>query len=400
MNKLKNLSTRTKWVLGVLVLAGLAALPLTKALAVTANCDSNAIIWCGAQTKQDLVNAINNGDGHNSAANIQQIYSTNGLTITPTSVMSSDTVDGTVDNKGNVTVNGQIVATNVWSVGRTLIGNSQPFGSVWMRPTSVSFLSPSLDAFVNMSGGTFHWAVLKACGNPVIPTAAPFGQIFKRVTDVTKDPNTKFAADDAAHAADVNSGDTLRYDVTITNNGTSDMSNIVMTDNLPAGVTLISNPSLRDISTTNFGTIAANQSKVFTITVKATSTTDGDVITNKACFTADQNQSGCDTAVIKIHVTTPVCTTGCTTTQTCTETNTCIPPTCATTPCATTQTCTQTNTCTPTTLPTTPPTTPLPQTGVADAAAPVFGTGIVGYAGYAYLRSKRALLAALRNIKK
>ncbi len=376
----------------------LLALALVTGIAVgakhvlAADFSSNAVMNGGAGDKATLVKRINQGDGVNSSANLKQIYYNEGRGITEAGILSSSTVDGSVTKSGQVIVNGHVVATNVWSSGREFLQGSVHDGSLWMRPTSVSFVSNSLPAFVNVSGGTFHWAIIKSCGNPVKQISAPFGQIFKRVIDETTDPNTNHAADDQAHAVEVNTGDTLKYDVTITNNGTSVMQNVVMTDDLPAGVELVSNPSTRHIQS-NFGDIAAGKLKFFDITVKVTQSTAG-FITNQACFTANGNQHGCDVAIVKIVTQTPPCE----------QTNTCKPPTCQ-----------EQNNCKP------PvctfncnhkppvckvncnvggghlPSGPLPQTGAEGAAGGLVGFSALGYSARAWIRSKRDLLKALKR---
>jgi hypothetical protein len=78
------------------------------------------------------------------------------------------------------------------------------------------------------------------------------------------------------------------------------MTNTVMKDDLPAGVTLVSDPSRRHIES-NLGTIEAGKFKVFTITVKAdTNVAGGTYISNTACFTADNGQKGCNPAIIRV----------------------------------------------------------------------------------------------------
>ncbi len=135
----------------------------------------------------------------------------------------------------------------------------------------------------------------------------PAGVINKSVQDQTTN-SAVVDANDAADALTVNSGDTLVYTLTVSNkgtaasNGTNDMAKTVVTDTLPAGLQLVgSTPNA------NLGTIKPGQSMTVKYAVKVTSTKDGDVITNKACFTGnstvgDAPQSGCDTAVVKVHV--------------------------------------------------------------------------------------------------
>jgi hypothetical protein len=157
----------------VMVLGTVVA-PLT-AEAATRDCVSNSIEWCGAMTKSEWVNKVHNGDGHNTAANIQKIYFHEGRGITEADFKSSATVDGTVYKDGRVVVNGKTVATGGKSIGRSWQPGAVKSGSVWMTPNQNAFLSGSISAWVDMSGGKFHWFILKSCGNAGVatPVATP-----------------------------------------------------------------------------------------------------------------------------------------------------------------------------------------------------------------------------------
>lgn len=142
----------------------------------------------------------------------------------------------------------------------------------------------------------------------------PVGTIKKSVEDVTTS-STLTDANGVSTALVVDSGDTLQYVIKVSNtgqpaaDGVNDMVNTALTDTLPAGIALASDPTQTTIAE-NLGTIKPGDSVTKTYAVKVTDTTDGDVITNKACFTGksvnnSNNQSGCDTAVVKVHVPTP-----------------------------------------------------------------------------------------------
>lgn len=139
----------------------------------------------------------------------------------------------------------------------------------------------------------------------------PQGKIVKSVQDTTTSSAVSTATD-AGSALSVAPGDTLTYTVTVSNvaqpaaNHDNDMAETVMTDSLPDGVQLVSNPSERKI-TENIGTIEPGKSVTKQYAVTVTDKTDGDVITNKACFTGnslanDNPLSGCSTVVVKVHV--------------------------------------------------------------------------------------------------
>jgi uncharacterized repeat protein (TIGR01451 family) len=204
----------------------------------------------------------------------------------------------------------------------------------------------------------------------------PKGVIVKYVENQTAG-TAKSDANDAAHAVAAKPGDVLKYTIVVSNNGAADskgyndMAKTVMTDTLPAGVELVSNPSTRTISE-NLGLIKPGQSVTKEYLVKVTADKDG-VIENKACFTGDSTandnpQKGCDVADVKVTV--PV-----------------TPPEQPKTPETPTQ---------PQQPETPAPAAPveLPNTGSAVALGGLAGAGTIGVAGYQYLRSKRNLRSA------
>lgn len=139
----------------------------------------------------------------------------------------------------------------------------------------------------------------------------PQGAIVKYVQNQTQ-KGAISDANDAAHAVSANPGDTLLYTIVVSNNGAADsrgyndMASTVMTDTLPAGVALVSNPSQTKISE-SLGTIKPGQSVTKTYAVKVTSNQDGSLIQNQACFTGnstanDNPQKGCDVADVKVNV--------------------------------------------------------------------------------------------------
>jgi uncharacterized repeat protein (TIGR01451 family) len=140
----------------------------------------------------------------------------------------------------------------------------------------------------------------------------PVGTIQKQVQDVTSNSGVVSAKDDA-HALSVAPGDILVYTITIGNHGTpdsqgkNDMASTTITDNLPKGVALVSDPSKHTVTFNNLGNIAPGASVTKTITVKVISEQDGATIDNEACFCGnstvnDNPQSGCDHAVVKVKV--------------------------------------------------------------------------------------------------
>lgn len=201
----------------------------------------------------------------------------------------------------------------------------------------------------------------------------PKGVIVKYVENTTT-ASAKSDANDAAHAVAAKPGDVLKYTIVVKNDGAADskgyndMAKTAMTDTLPAGVELVSNPSARTI-TENLGLVKPGQSVTKEYLVKVTASNDG-VIENKACFTGDSTandnpQKGCDVADVKVSV--------------------------PETPKTPEQPKTPETPQKPETPATPAPAAELPNTASGVALGGLTGAGAIGVAGYRYLRSKRAL---------
>jgi hypothetical protein len=171
MSMMSNLYSKLLRIFAIgLVFGALVAPGLSNAGSQPRDADTNSIMYNGAYTKSEWLSKVKNGDTKNTAANLQQIYYSEGRGITEANFNSASTVEGTVYKDGRVVVGGKTVATGAQSIGRDFMEGSHQSGSVWERPTSVSFAADSIPAFVNMEGGTFRYAIIKSCGNPARAT--------------------------------------------------------------------------------------------------------------------------------------------------------------------------------------------------------------------------------------
>lgn len=138
----------------------------------------------------------------------------------------------------------------------------------------------------------------------------PKGVIKKLVQNQTTN-SAVTDANTASVAVAAKPGDVLKYVIQVSNNGNpdsrgwNDMTKTVMTDTLPAGVELVSDPAQRTIQV-SLGTLKPGQTVTKEYLVKVTATKKG-VIENKACFTGDSAvndspQEGCDVANVKVDV--------------------------------------------------------------------------------------------------
>ena len=149
------------------------------------DCDSNAVMYCGATSLSQLQNQYSHGvagySGNGGKSySIQDIYHATPFGISPSDIsnMSNDAVAGYVTKNGDVYLaNGKLVATDAMTAGRSDIPGSTKvkYGATtfYERPPRVSFVSNSISAYVVMVNGTFRFAILSSCGNPVTGHAIP-----------------------------------------------------------------------------------------------------------------------------------------------------------------------------------------------------------------------------------
>ncbi len=166
---------KNKWfvrtALGILSLAIIVAtaIPFVQA-AQPRDYDSNAIIYGGAYSVSELNKKLNQGTGkpYQSSAQLKKLFSTFGISQSDFGQLQN----GTVYKDGRVIVGGKVVYKNAKSVGRAWMPGSVKDNRfsypVYSRPTSVSFASSSIPAYVLLNhDGTMAWAIIKSCGNPV-----------------------------------------------------------------------------------------------------------------------------------------------------------------------------------------------------------------------------------------
>jgi uncharacterized repeat protein (TIGR01451 family) len=254
-NKL-NQATKRVMAFGMIVgVAGLivgGALPNAQAAEVTlsgaADCDANAVIYCGATRTSELIGNYNNGTSQNSAKSIQDIFGGYGITSADVNNMINTAVAGHVTKAGQVFIdgNGTAVANNAQSSGRQQIPGETAASfngtTYYTGSTTSGFRSDSLPAFVVMKNGAFQFAILRACANPVIATAVPApAPNYTIVKQVSTTANGTYGQN-----ANVTSGQHVFYRVTVASTGNAPVTNLVVKDMLPAGVTYVNNTLSRD----------------------------------------------------------------------------------------------------------------------------------------------------------
>jgi uncharacterized repeat protein (TIGR01451 family) len=119
-----------------------------------------------------------------------------------------------------------------------------------------------------------------------------------RVTNLTADSSKiKHASDSVATALHAKIGDQLRYEVTVNNYARTSLKGIQVVDELPRGVSVVSDAAVRTVQV-QFAPIGPDNFSFFTVTVRVDSQRGGP-IQNRACFAASHGH-GCDVAFIQV----------------------------------------------------------------------------------------------------
>lgn len=247
------------------------------------DCDDNAIMRCGAQTRSEL--------SQKTIGDVTNIYGHYGIQKSHFSSL----VEGTVYKDGRIVVGNKTVATNAISTGRQNMPGSRAVTAggvgIYERPTSVSFNSASLPAFVRMVNGRFQYAIIKSCGNPT------------KGTPTAESQPPKISISKTVSKAVVNINEEFTYTVRVRNTGAVDIPNAHVYDKAPAGVEFIPNSSTAGttISKTEFKTTIAllkkNEVKQFSFKAKFPNYVANAAI-NEACVLAEKPQpvGDCDKA--------------------------------------------------------------------------------------------------------
>jgi uncharacterized repeat protein (TIGR01451 family) len=273
------------------------------------DCDSNAVVYCGATSLSTLQSKYKNGDTKNSAKSIANIYYSFGIGSSDVSDMSDTAVTGYVTKSGNVYAGGQLVATGAMTAGRLNIPGSTKtsYGGTtfYKRAPSVSFVGSSIPAYVSMKDGVFQFAILGPCGNPV--TGKPKTPNYTIQKDVRVKGDSTWAND-----VSVKPGTHVEYRVTVKSTGAIAAKNIVVKDQLPQNVSYVDGTLQRDGAAANssdfFGTkgntiTSLATGKSVTYTFEAIADKDATVytckeqtLTNTGKMSAPGLPSKCDTA--------------------------------------------------------------------------------------------------------
>lgn len=254
--RLKAWTIAGSFIMAISSIAAAATITAASAAPVsTPNCDDNAVVICGATSVSQLQQKYNNKNGvsygsiKESQATIHNIYNYSKFAISSSDIssMSSQAVSGYVTKGGDVYAGGKLVATDALTAGRTNYSGSTKVTSngttFYTRKPIVSFKDDELSAMVDMKNGTFQFAILNSCGNPV--TATPKKTPMPTPTP-TPTPKPSFtinkqvrAGTTGSYSSDVSvkAGSEVEYQITVNVAGTGSVNNLTVHDTLPSGVT-------------------------------------------------------------------------------------------------------------------------------------------------------------------
>ncbi len=375
MNRLRRL-TNGQLKAAAAVMVALAIIVPTLSVAASTD-NANNILWNGCGSLSSCQYDMEHGDGHNSASNITAIYnyfginSSNITSMVPVNVYSNGNV--TISENDGTWKSGNTIATGAESVGRQDIdGSSSHYISgigVWERSTSVSFVSSPLSGWALMQNGQFKAFILSSCGNagtasPKTPPAAPAKQPQPQQPQPQQNcgceqPQQPVQPEQPAQPE----GFVTCVALTPSNNG-NDTYNFMIQSQVSGNA---------EITGYQFTTIE-NGGQPMQWSPQSSPTLTNQSVPSGTSLTVEGQvlSSAGDTNI----------------TNTCSAT--------VSTPAEETAVVTP---ATPTPTPAPAP-APLPQTGPESALGGAAGLTGIGVAGRAYLRSRKSLLASLRNIKR
>lgn len=157
-------------VFGLAILAGVGFNKVS-----AADCDNNAIIYCGYTSPSNFINQVRANDSKNGHHDLQAVYAAYGLEPASYDKFVSSSRPGTAYKDGRIVVDGRTVATNSTSIGRQAAAQGPGYFSqniagttYYGNASSTVFASNSIPVDVMFNDqGVMQFAVLRSCGNPM-----------------------------------------------------------------------------------------------------------------------------------------------------------------------------------------------------------------------------------------
>lgn len=149
--------------LGAAVSLGLASKQTSFAATYNPDCTGNAIIKCGTSDPDDFINKVR----ANTGGDIQDIYDGFGLQSADYDRFKSEAREGMAMKNGDIVVDGKVVATDAWSIGRDNKNKAWNWNGYWANSAPDVFVGNEVPVMVLFDeNGAMEFAVMHPCGNP------------------------------------------------------------------------------------------------------------------------------------------------------------------------------------------------------------------------------------------
>ena len=210
-----------------------------------------------------------------------------------------------LNNTGPSTATG-VVLTDAIPAGLTFVSGTLAGQAATSDGTTISFPAITLDD-EETATATLTFTVNASASGTITNTGTVVADAGESDTDnndaavdITITPVTDLQVSQSVNAADAVPGDELTYTVTVTNDGPSPASNVVVTDNLPDGVTFVSGTgpdgealtvNSSGVVTVDGGTLAADEDFSFTIIASVDAATATADLQNSVTVASDTQDS-------------------------------------------------------------------------------------------------------------
>jgi hypothetical protein len=146
----------------VVALAGAVSLgQATKQTTHAADCSTNAILRCGVSNPNNFIDRVAAND-----QNTQGVYAGFGLDGVDYARFRSEAKQGIANRNGTIVVDGRVVATDAWSIGRSKKAHSWNWNGFWADSATVVNRSDIPVMVLFDENGAMEFAVMYDCGNP------------------------------------------------------------------------------------------------------------------------------------------------------------------------------------------------------------------------------------------
>lgn len=134
----------------------------TKQTTRAADCTGNAVLKCGVQNPNHFIDRVAAND-----QNTQPAYDAFGLQSTDYNRFRSEAKHGIAYKNGTIVVDGRVVATDAWSIGRHQKPYSWNWNGYWASKAQDVFRGNEIPVMVLFDdNGAMEFAVMYDCGNP------------------------------------------------------------------------------------------------------------------------------------------------------------------------------------------------------------------------------------------